>query len=111
MSFRIVFSIVFIPAWAAFAWWSWRAVRRRGFAPRYGMTLFGGGLMIFMALQQSLDWVNADLADAVGMPGFWKQVPLRIFSLLPIYVWGDFFFHRMLWSGLESMGIRPPPEA
>ena len=74
------------------------------------MTLFGGGLMLAMALQQSLDWVNTDPLDAAWMPRFWLKVPLRIFSLFPVYVWGDFFFDRMKWSGLKGIGIHPPRE-
>jgi hypothetical protein len=110
MIFHIIFRIVFFPAWAAFAWWSWRAVRRRGFAPRYGMTLFGGAMFLTLAIQQCLDRVDADMGDALWMPGFWRRLPLQLFIALPIAVWADYFFNKGLWWVLGSIAIRPRPE-
>lgn len=110
MSFHQIFRVAFFPAWAAFAWWSWREVRRRGFAPRFGMTVFGGVMLLTMAVQQCLVRVGADLADAVRMPGFWRWLPLHLFIAFPIAVWADFAFHGGLWWALRGMGIRPPRE-
>jgi hypothetical protein len=106
---RIALPALVMAAYAAFGWWSWTAVRRRttgrALGARHGLGLCGVMMLIGLSLQQSLDRVDATLVEAMRMPSFWRQLPLRLFILFPLCLWGDYFFYRVLGAGL---GLRTP---
>jgi hypothetical protein len=108
---RIALLALFLAAYAAFGWWSWTAVRRRtaggGALPaaRHGLGLWGLMMLVALSLDQSLYRVDATLADAVRMPSFWRQLPLQLFIMFPLCLWGNYFFYRLLGAGL---GLRTP---
>ena len=114
-SVRIALVAVFLAAWGGFGWRSWSFVRRRMAdrdalpVRRHGLTFVGGGMLLTLTLQQSLYSVDAPLAEAVRMPGFWLRLPLQLLIVFPLALWGEYVFYSMLKAGLQGFGFRPPP--
>jgi len=112
---RIALLTVFLAAYAGFGWWSWTVVRRRTagggslLSRRYGLSLFGGMMLLTLTLQQSLYRVDAPVTEAVRMPSFWLQLPLQLLIVFPLALWGEYFVYSGLKAGLQGFGFRPPP--
>jgi hypothetical protein len=107
---------VLVPAWTVFSWWSWRAVRRRAavYAPamaRFGFSVFGGMMWITSAISQSLTRIDAPPGAALGMPAFWRHLPVGLIIGFPLWLWGDYFFHRVLAAGLGTPRPPRPPRS
>lgn len=109
--------------WAAFAWWSWRKVRRNEVpthiallraVPGLGMGVWGLGMWLYVALTQALNEVrNVPLADAIAIGRFWGELALALAIGFPLWLWGDFLFRRgMIWFlGIQGRPAPPPPDA
>jgi hypothetical protein len=114
-SASIALVVVFLAAWSVFSWWSWTFVRRRAaggdslLVRRYGLSFFGGMMLLTLTLQGALSRVDAPLAEAVRMRSFWLWIPPQLLTAFPIAVWCEYFFHSMLKVGLEGFGFRRPP--
>ena len=101
--------------WAAFAWWSWRWVRRH--QPRtpvqglrsvawLGMGPWGVMMWVTMSLSQAARAVDMDLFHAAATGRFYAELALNLAMMYPLALWGDFLWRRRMSA---AFGIRDDP--